>query len=235
MFWNKKKKVENPEAEDQDTIPEKKQDSKSEKKQDSKSDKKQDSKSDKKQDSKPDNKSGSKPEKDSDQDQEKVEKKPSKKKFLVIVGGVVLLALLLGGGGYVVVKSMSTPSEAAENTALDDSANAAKDKGAEFTGIVYGDFDAFITVLAPSEDYKFTYLKFVPKFEMSNEKALAEIVGKLPLVEDKINSVMTDLDWDAVKSEKGREHQAEKLQKKLNEILETGEIVKVYFTTFVVQ
>lgn len=223
MFWKKKKKVENPEAEDQDQVP----------------DKKQDSKSEKKQDNKPDNKSDRKPndkrEKDSDQDQEKVEKKPSKKKFMVIVGGVVLLALLLGGGGFVIVKSMTTPSEAAENTAQDDSANAAKDKGAEYTGIFYSDFDAFITVLAPSEDYKFTYLKFVPKFEMSNEKSLSEIAEKLPLIEDKINSVMTDLEWESVKGEKGRERQAEKLQKKLNEILETGEIVNVYFTTFVVQ
>jgi flagellar basal body-associated protein FliL len=231
MFGKKKKKVENPDQEEQDQIQDNKQESKSDKKQDAKPDKKQDAKPDKKADKKADDKL----EKDSDEDLENVEKKPLKKKFLIMVGGIILIAILLGAGGFVIVKSMTAPSEAAENTAQNDSSKAAKETSAEFTGIFYSDFDAFITVLAPSETNKFTYLKFVPKFEMSNAKSLTEIAQKLPLVEDKINSVMTDLEWDSVKSEKGRERQAEKLQKKLNEILETGEIVKVYFTTFVVQ
>ena len=75
----------------------------------------------------------------------------------------------------------------------------------------------------------------MPKFELSDAKVISEIGAKLPLIEDKINSVMTDLDWNSIKSERGRGRMGEKLTEKLNEILESGKITKTYFTTFVAQ
>jgi flagellar basal body-associated protein FliL len=156
----------------------------------------------------------------------------------MIGGGILVIAVLVIGGIFA-MKAMSGSSDAAENKADAESTSdqAESKKAVEYksTGVYYGDFDAFITVLSQSEEYSFTYLKFVPKFELSDQKVVVELTSKLPQVEDKIGATMTDLDWSVVKSEKGRDKQAEKLREKLNELLETGEIIKIYFTTFVAQ
>jgi len=172
-------------------------------------------------------------------DEEKKESEPVKTKRkgskapLMIIGAVIVIAFLVGGGIFA-MKSFTASSEAAPAT--DTEETAATDDGTTGpTGIYYNSFTDFITVLAPSKEYDFTYLKFKPELELSDEEALAEVGAKLPALSAKIDSVMTDLDWNTVKTEKGREHQAEKLRKELNELLEIGEVVKVYFTSFVVQ
>ena len=158
--------------------------------------------------------------------------KKSKLPFMII--GIVAVLALLGGGGFFAMKFLSSASQAAPATEPEETVTT-PDGEMGPTGIYYDKFADFITVLAPSEEYKFTYLKFVPQLELSSEEALAEVTAKLPVLTSKINSVMTDLNWNNLKTEKGREHQAEKLQKELNELLEGGEVIKVYFTTLVVQ
>lgn len=169
-----------------------------------------------------------------EQEEEEV-KKPAKKLPLIIGGGVLILALLVSGGIFA-MKSFSAPADAADSETDEEVVEVVEDDGEYVsTGIYFADFDAFITVLRQSDDYHFTYLKFVPKFEISNAKVSAEMGAKLPLVEDKINSVMTDLSWNSIKSERGRERIGEKLTEKLNGLLESGKIVRTYFTTFVAQ
>jgi flagellar basal body-associated protein FliL len=173
--------------------------------------------------------------KDAESEQKPTGKKPSKKIFFMKIGGIFLVLVLLGAGGFIAVKSMMAPSEAAETAEVVEPKDEKGESDSESTGIYYSDFEAFITVLASSEEYEFTYLKFVPKLELSDEEALLEVTENIPQIEDKINALMTDLDWGTVKSEKGRERQADKIKKKLNGLLESGEVVKVYFTTFVAQ
>lgn len=168
-------------------------------------------------------------------EQEEVVKKPAKKLPLIIGVGVLILAILVSGGIFA-VKVISTPADASESATDEEVVEVVKEESAYVsTGLYFSDFDAFITVLRQSEEYHFTYLKFVPKFEISSAKVSAEMGAKLPLIEDKINSVMTDLEWNSIKSERGRERMGEKLTEKLNGILESGKIIKTYFTTFVAQ
>ena len=152
----------------------------------------------------------------------------------LIIGGGLLILIILVGGGIFAMKAISTPAEATESDTSDAMVED-EEGGYASTGVYYSEFDAFITVLSSDDEFNFTYLKFVPQFELSDQKVSAEIAMKLPSIEDKINSVMTDLDWGAIKSERGRERVGEKLTEKLNELLESGKIVKTYFTTFVAQ
>ena len=152
---------------------------------------------------------------------------------LIIGGGLLVLAILVGGGIFA-MKALSPPADAAE-VGIEDVVEEVEEGGYVATGIYYSSFDAFITVLRASDDYHFTYLKFVPQFELSDAKVTTEIAQKLPTIEDKIISVMTDLEWGSVKSERGRERIGEKLTEKLNEFLETGRIEKTYFTSFLAQ
>jgi flagellar basal body-associated protein FliL len=168
--------------------------------------------------------------------QEEEVKKPSKKLPLIIGGGVLILAILVGGGIFA-MKAFSAPADASESETDEEVVEIVEEEEGEYvsTGLYFANFDAFITVLRQSDEYHFTYLKFVPKFEISDAKVTSEILAKLPLIEDKINSVMTDLNWNSIKSERGRERVGEKLTEKLNEFLESGKIIKTYFTTFVAQ
>jgi flagellar basal body-associated protein FliL len=171
-----------------------------------------------------------------DREEKKVAGSPKGKKSKVpfmIIGGVLVVALLVGGGIFA-MKTFSAPTEAATPAETEEPATN-PDGTPAATGIYYNTFPDFITVLAPSENYDFTYLKFKPELELSGEEALAEVGTKVPALSAKIDALMTDLDWDNIKTEKGRERQAEKLRNSLNELLESGEIVKVYFTSFVVQ
>ena len=151
----------------------------------------------------------------------------------LMIGGGVLLLVILGLGGFFAMKTFSAPAKAAETDPTQQ-----VDSGEyiyEATGVYYKDFSAFITVLKSSDEYNFVYLKFVPQFELDDASVISEIAAKLPVIEDKINSMMTDLDWNTIKSEKGRARIADKLTGKLNEQLETGRIIKTFFTTFVAQ
>ena len=161
----------------------------------------------------------------------KVKRKNSKAPFMII--GVIVIVALLVGGGIFAMKFFPASSEAAQ-PAETTTTETNTDGTPSATGIYYT-FPDFITVLSPSEGYDFTYLKFKPELELSGQEVLAEVGTKLPALSAKIDAIMTDLDWDSVKTEKGREHQAEKLRKELNGLLESGEVVKVYFTSFVVQ
>ncbi|MCD6216585.1 flagellar basal body-associated FliL family protein [bacterium] len=169
-------------------------------------------------------------------EQEEEVKKSAKKLPLIIGGGVLILAILIGGSIFA-MKAFSAPADASESETDGEVAEVVEKEAGEYvsTGLYFADFDAFITVLRQSDEYHFTYLKFVPKFELSDAKVTSEILAKLPLIEDKINSVMTDLNWNSIKSERGRERIGEKLTEKLNEFLESGKIIKTYFTTFVAQ
>jgi flagellar basal body-associated protein FliL len=159
-----------------------------------------------------------------------------KSKLPVMLGGGVLIVVILVVGGIFAMKSFTTKSEAAnEKEPAVTEETPSEEGGIASTGFFFKEFEPFITVLEPSEEYDFTYLKFVPELEVSSEEALAEVLTKLPILSAQINSIMTDLNWNSIKSEKGRERLSKKIQERLNEHLESGKIVGVYFTTFVVQ
>lgn len=162
---------------------------------------------------------------------DKKEEKSAGKNTPMIIGGVVLIVIVLVIGGIFAMQTMSSPGEATES----ETSEFEGDGEFQHTGIYFRQFDAFITCLDHQSDSPFTYLKFVPQFELSDSRMEAEIIRKMPLIEDRINSVMSDLDWDDVKGERGRDRQGERLRRSLNELLESGEIIKIYFTTFVAQ
>ncbi|MFH1514317.1 MAG: flagellar basal body-associated FliL family protein [bacterium] len=151
----------------------------------------------------------------------------------LIIGGGVLLVVVLGVSGFFAMKALSSPADATETDPTEQVDS--EEYVYKSTGFYYREFGAFITVLKPGEEYNFVYLKFVPEFELNDMSLTSEIAAKLPIIEDKINAIMTDLDWGSIKSEKGRARVAEKLTEKLNEHLETGRIIKTFFTTFVAQ
>jgi len=161
---------------------------------------------------------------------------PGKSKLPLMLGGGILIIVVLIVGGIFAMKSFTALSNAAgEEKPATENENPDGESIPTSSGVFYKDFQPFITVLEPSKEYNFTYLKFVPELELSDEKAIEEVTAKLPVLSAAINAVMTDLNWNTIKSEKGRERLSEKLVEKLNENLEEAKIINVYFTTFVVQ
>lgn len=171
-----------------------------------------------------------------EKEEQSLKQSSSKSKLPLMLGGGFLVVALLVGGGIFAMKSFSSASSAAtDEKAVTEGTEAKGETSSVSSGVFYKGFEPFITVLEPSTEYNFTYLKFVPELEVADEKSLEEVNAKLPALSAVINAVMTDLNWNNVKSEKGRKKLAEKLKGKLNEILGEGKIINVYFTTFVVQ
>jgi flagellar basal body-associated protein FliL len=162
------------------------------------------------------------------------ESKPAKGKggmmMPLIIGAIVLGLGGLGVGGYMLMSNMqaakAAPAEGgATETAIPENTNIYLEKPIE--GIVN---------LAPSTQSPFTYLKYAFVVEVDAEPTVVKIDEMLPRLTAEVAGVMSGRVWEEISGEEGRKQLADVAKAAINTSLsEEGQVIGVYFTTFVAQ
>ena len=161
------------------------------------------------------------------------ESKPAKGKggmmMPLIIGAVVLGLGGLGVGGYMLMSNMQAAKAAptdGETTApaIPENTNIYLEKPIE--GIVN---------LAPSQASPFTYLKYAFVVEVDAEPTVAKIDEMLPRLTAEVATVMSNRVWEEISAEDGRKQLADEAKAAINTDLKEGQVIGLYFTTFVAQ
>jgi len=158
------------------------------------------------------------------------EKAPvAKRSPLPMIIGIVVVVLLLGGGGFFLYTFMN-PAEAAE-----EGEEVTEEVEITETNIYYSGFQTNVVNLAGSTEYEFMYLKYGFDLELSDSAISSELTLKLPRITANVAGVMSNQDWQEICTPQGRERLAREALRIINDELTDGEVIGLYFTTFVAQ
>ncbi len=154
---------------------------------------------------------------------------PAKKgsKLPLIIGAVVVIALL-GGGGFFFYSNYYS-AEAAEGEEIEEQEEITQ------TNIYFDGFATNIANLEVSDDYEYLYIKYGFDVEVSSNSVVTEIVAELPRLTAIASEVMSNRNYTEICSPQGRERVAREVMRAMNDELDTGQIIGVYFHTFVAQ
>ena len=173
-------------------------------------------------------------EKEEKQEEKKEEKDSGNKLLLIVI--VVLLLLLIVVGGLVAYFLLSSNTDNPDNPQTEQTQQVEKKKKkvSEMTDIgpIYP-LDQFIVNLVSNASSR--YLKCKIDLEMDSPELQQELDKKLPAIRDLIIRVLSSKTVEEIQTARGKEKLKEEIKRKINQILDTGEIRNVYFTEFVIQ
>jgi len=152
---------------------------------------------------------------------------------LVLPLVIVSVLIGLGGvgvGGYFLI----TRTQAAQAATDGDETEDPEETPTE-TNIYFEDFPEGVVNLAVTDDSPFTYLKYAFTIEVDNEEVVEELETELPRLTSKVAMVMSNLDWNEICTTQGRERVAREAMRAINQELQTGQVIGLYFDTFVAQ
>lgn len=150
-------------------------------------------------------------------------------KLLIILGFVLLL--LAGGGGFVYIKFLTPYTNAADQP--QKVKKSRKTTNADnLPGPVF-DLDDFIVNLAGDSGRR--YLKTTIKLELSDEALKDELAIRMPDIRDNILVLLSSKSYNDIADVSGKIRLRTEIINRINNTLTTGEILKVYFTEFIIQ
>lgn len=158
-------------------------------------------------------------------------KKSGKLKWIII--GVVLLALL-GGGGYVAYnmffKDMlggGGEENATEQTAAEEQKSGDPEK-TELTSLT-----PFVVNLADPLGRR--YLKLSIDAELTSKEAVDELAAKEPKVRDAVIMLLSSKTFADLADMQSKIELKQEIVERLNQVLGSSKVLRVYFTEMVVQ
>ncbi|MEW6379314.1 MAG: flagellar basal body-associated FliL family protein [bacterium] len=153
-------------------------------------------------------------------------------KLLIIVGGVVVL--LVSAGIFVYLKFLAPRKSADAHTksAPHSEAAAEQQKEAPAQGPIL-DLNTFIVNLMGDSGRR--YLKATIKLELSTELLKEEITQKMPEIQDNMLVLLSSKSYDDIADVSGKIRLRAEIMNRINTVLTSGEVRKVYFTEFVIQ
>ncbi|MEM1026230.1 MAG: flagellar basal body-associated protein FliL [Myxococcota bacterium] len=157
---------------------------------------------------------------------------PSKKSALVPIL-IITNVLSLGGVGAVwfLGPQVTAPAEANEGGEETEDPEAESASGADF-GIPVA-VGTFTINLADQDGPR--YLKVDVKASVSSEKTKEEVEHREPQMRDITISYLSSLTLSDTKGARAKEDIRESLRKRMNNMLQTGEVEDIFFTEFVTQ
>ncbi len=156
---------------------------------------------------------------------EKNEAKKSKKGLIM-----VLLALVLGAGlgvGGYFAWQMFNPAPS-----LTDESGQSPFSGDAATGNMV-ELESFIVNILDEKGSR--YLKASIILDVDNEEVAQEITDRMPQIKDAVLLLVGNKAYNDLADMQGKLQLRVELISRLNEILKTGRVRKIYFTDFVVQ
>ncbi|OEU60539.1 MAG: hypothetical protein BA870_11340 [Desulfuromonadales bacterium C00003094] len=155
--------------------------------------------------------------------------KKSKKMLIIIIAAVVIL---LGGGAAAFFLLKGGDPEGAA-TPAPESAPTTTAPGAKGTiGPMVGIEPFIINIL---DDEGTRYLKAAITLEVNNEPVVEEISLRMPQIRDTILLLVGNKTFNELADLQGKLQLRSELRERLNKIVTSGRVQKIYFTEFVVQ
>jgi len=148
----------------------------------------------------------------------------------LVIASVFIGLAGVGVGGYLLFAQMQAAQAATEENTPEGEEGAVVE-----TNIYFENFPEGIVNLAVTEDSTFTYLKYAFSVEVDNEEVIKELETKLPRLTSRVATAMSNLNWDEICTTQGRERVAREAMGVINQELQTGQAIGLYFDTFVAQ
>ena len=148
-------------------------------------------------------------------------------KLLIILGGGLIFLVGVNLFAYLMFSAPATYSEPKPKAQSSAPKEATDQHGPIFN------LDTFIVNLL--DDSGRRYLKTSINLEISSKLVEEEIRQKMPLVQDTLIVLLSSKSYDDVADISGKLRLRTQIINRLNNILTTGKILKVYFTDFVIQ
>ncbi len=164
-------------------------------------------------------------------------KKGGKLGTILIAAGVGVLFLVVGAGGtFFLLKGQIAAMVQAQvptAAATGEGAAAAGEKKEEgFIGSLF-ELDPMVVNLEQSKGKR--YLKVKMSFELNKEKVQEELKARLPQLRDAILLMLSSKSFKDVSTVEGKLALRDSLLTRINGLLTTGFIKRIYFEEFVVQ
>ncbi len=158
--------------------------------------------------------------------------KKSSSLVLIIVGILVVVILLIGG--IVAFMLLSKDETATATTSADGTQQPVQRKQLDdlSVGPIFP-VDQFIVNLTSDGGKRF--LKTKLELELNDADLLTELEGKKPRIRDIIIRVLSSKTVEEISTPKGKDKLKQELITQLNSVLLDGQVVRLYFTEFVIQ
>ncbi len=157
-------------------------------------------------------------------------KSGSKKKLFIIIGAVVIVLLIGGGfGAWWFMKEKPAPE--AEKTPAQQVPVPGLKQQSQIGPMV--NIDEFIVNIISGDAAH--YVKASLTVELTNEAVKTEVEQRMPQVRDAILLLIGNKTYEELQDLQGKKQLKAELLSKINSFLQTGQVVSIYFTNFVVQ
>jgi len=175
---------------------------------------------------------------DTEETAEASPKKGGKLGTILIAAGVGVLFLLVGAGGTffllkgqiaAMIQAQAPPAAA---TTEEDTAAADGKKEEAFIGTLF-ELDPMVVNLEQSKGKR--YLKVKMSFELNKDAVQEELKARLPQLRDAILLMLSSKSFKDVSTVEGKLALRDALLTRINGLLTTGFIKRIYFQEFVVQ
>lgn len=154
----------------------------------------------------------------------------------VIAGGVVFLGSDSDGPAWargLITSEATAASVSSEARALQPvSAGKPAAKAGGHIGSTYG-LDTFVVNINDRDRDR--YLKMKAELELEKPELAQEMDARLPQIRDLIISLLGNKSFDDIRTIEGKNFLREELLLRINSLLVTGEVRRIFFTEFVVQ
>ncbi len=157
-------------------------------------------------------------------------KKESKKKLFIIIGAVVLV-LLIGGGGGAWYFLKEKPAPEGEKTPASRCRSRHSAQQAQIGPMV--NIEEFIVNIISGDAAH--YVKASITVELNNEAVKTEVEQRMPQMRDAILLFIGNKTYEELQDLQGKKQLKAELLNKINSFLQTGQVISIYFTNFVVQ
>ncbi len=151
------------------------------------------------------------------------EESGSKKKTYLIIAVISLVVLLAAGVGTYLYLDRS---ESGDNPARE----AGRGGGAIGPMV---NIEPFVINIRDDRDAR--YLKAAMTLEVDSPRTVTEVIGRMPQLRDAILLLVGNKSYDELRDLQGKLQLRTELAVRLNELLQTGQVKRIYFTDFVVQ
>jgi flagellar FliL protein len=159
-----------------------------------------------------------------------VKKDGSKKNLLLIIGAVVLVLLLGGGFGvWYLLKEKPMPEEI--KSPGQQVPVPALTQQSQIGPMV--NIEEFIVNIISGDAAH--YVKASITVELTNEAVQSEVQQRMPQMRDAILLLISNKTYEELQDLQGKKQLKAELLSKINTFLQTGKVVSIYFTNFVVQ
>lgn len=153
----------------------------------------------------------------------------SKKKLFIIIGAAVVLLLAGLAGGFFFYTS--SQKKAAEEEQKQNQVHVPEINPVNLGPMV--DINDFVVNIISGEETH--YVKVALTVELSNEPSAEEIKMRMPQMRDAIILILGSKDYRELQDIQGKKQLKAELLSRINSIIQSGKVVSIYFTEFVVQ